>query len=56
MEDRRIDRVPDDHRLRELEPELAVLLEAQARLEHRRVRQIAVDLDDAASVPSSKPR
>ena len=42
MEDRRIDGVRDDHRVAELEPELAVLLERELRLEDRRGRELGV--------------
>ena len=46
MEDGRVDRVRDDDRLDEPKPELAVLLEAVARLEHRRVGELLVHRGD----------
>ena len=48
VEDQRVGRVPDDHRLRELDPQLAMSVEAEPRLGDRRVRQVAVDLLDPA--------
>ena len=42
MEDARVDRVSDDDGLDESKPELAVLLEAVARLEDRRVGELLV--------------
>ncbi len=46
VEDRRVDGVRDDDGVAELEAELAVLLEAVARLEDGRVRQLAVQLHE----------
>ena len=39
MEDRRIDRVDDEPRVDELDPERAVSVEAVPRLDDRRVRE-----------------
>ena len=46
MKDGRIDRVDDEPRIDELEPERAVSVEAVARLDDRRVGETAVDLGD----------
>ena len=46
MEDRRVDGVRDDDGVAELETELPVLLEAVARLQDGRVRQLAVQLHE----------
>ena len=48
VEDRGIGRVRDHDRLPQLQPQLAMLLEAIAGLEDRRVRQLAVELEDVA--------
>ncbi len=47
MEDRGIDGVPDQNRVAELEPELEVLLEAEAGLKHRRPGERSVELRNA---------
>ncbi len=46
MEDRRVDGVGDDHRVAQLDPELAVLLEREPGLEDRRGGELGVDLRD----------
>ena len=46
MEERGVRRVADHDRIPELEPQLAVHLEAVPRLEHRRIRQRMVQRDD----------
>src|SRR5262245_64119705 len=46
VEDRGVDRVRDDHGVTELDPELAVLLEGEPRLEDRGRRELGVDPRD----------
>ena len=46
VEDRRIDRVRDQVRIDELDPERPVGVEAVPRLDDRRVRELGVDLGD----------
>ena len=48
MEDRRIDGVVDHDRIAQLEPELAMLVEAVRGLQDRRVGELLVDLHDPA--------
>ena len=48
MEDRRVDGVRDHDRVAQLEPELAVLLEREPRLEDRRRGELGVDLARSA--------
>ena len=48
MKDRRVDGVRDDRRLAELEPELAMLLEAVARLQDGRLGELGIHRCDRA--------
>ena len=47
MKDRRVDGVVNHDRIAQLEPELAMLVEAVAGLQDRRFRKVVIDLDDA---------
>ena len=55
MEDRRIDRVDDEPRVDELDPERAMSVEAVPRLDDRGVREAPVDLGDPCVGPVVEP-